>query len=69
MKKLNLNKYLLRIAGVNILMLVFGMIFGKYLPLYVNIVIVAGFALLWFIVYDENTYNIRYNGSKGGDRL
>lgn len=66
MKQLKINRYLLRIAGVNILMLVFGMVFGRYMPVWVNVVIVAGFAILWFLVYDENTYNLQHGKEGGG---
>ena len=67
MKQLKTKRYLLRIAGVNILMLVFGMVFGRYLPTWLNVIIVAGFAVLWFLVYDENTYNLQH--TKEGESL
>lgn len=58
---MNKEKILIRIGGVVIVGLVFGLILGKFLPLPSVIIVGLTSAVYWFMQYDEQKYNERYN--------
>lgn len=55
------EKILIRIGGVVIVGLLFGLILGKFLPLPSVIIVGLTSAVYWFMQYDEQKYNERYN--------
>lgn len=58
---MNKEKILIRIGGVVIVGLVFGLILGKFLPLPSVVIVGLTSAVYWFMQYDEQKYNERYN--------
>lgn len=58
---MNKEKILIRIGGVVIVGLVFGLLLGKFLPLPSVIIVGLTSAVYWFMQYDEQKYNERYN--------
>lgn len=65
---MNKEKILIRIGGVVIVGLVFGLILGKFLPLPSVIIVGLTSAVYWFMQYDEQKYNERYNGQGDATR-
>lgn len=55
------EKILIRIGGVVIIGLLFGLILGKFLPLPSVVIVGLTSAVYWFMQYDEQKYNERYN--------
>lgn len=58
---MNKEKILVRIGGVVIVGLVLGLILGKFLPLPSVVIVGVTSAVYWFMQYDEQKYNERYN--------
>lgn len=58
---MNKEKILIRIGGVVIVGLVLGLILGKFLPLPSVVIVGVTSAVYWFMQYDEQKYNERYN--------
>lgn len=58
---MNKEKILTRIFGVVIVGLVLGLLLGKFLPLPSVIIVGLTSAVYWFMQYDEQKYNERYN--------
>lgn len=58
---MNKEKILIRIGGVVIVGLVLGLLLGKFLPLPSVIIVGLTSAIYWFMQYDEQKYNERYN--------
>lgn len=65
---MNKEKILIRIGGVVIVGLVFGLILGKFLPLPSVIIVGLTSAVYWFMQYDEQKYNERYNEQEDATR-
>lgn len=58
---MNKEKILIRIVGVVIVGLILGLLLGKFLPLPSVIIVGLTSAVYWFMQYDEQKYNERYN--------
>lgn len=65
---MNKEKILIRIGGVVIVGLVLGLLLGKFLPLPSVIIVGLTSAVYWFMQYDEQKYNERYNGQGDATR-
>ncbi len=58
---MNKEKILIRIGGVIIVGLILGLLLGQFLPLPSVIIVGLTSAVYWFMQYDEQKYNERYN--------
>ena len=58
---MNKEKILIRIGGVIIVGLILGLLLGKFLPLPSVVIVGLTSAVYWFMQYDEQKYNERYN--------